>query len=209
MKKVIAKEFLLFIVGVIVGIIFLGSVYLYKNYLINKDLKYDNEIYSIDEKSKELLLKINESYYFKDSVYNYLKTYYGVNEMPSFEDFNKELNNKDYAKKIHENIEVLNKSIRSKEIEFIYPYYELPYNLKEFESKIIGKDTSKLSIEYDVLYNTVDSLIDKKIELTNSFFYKTSYSNIMIRYVFLYFSLIYLLRYVIIGVRWSIKELKL
>lgn len=209
MKKVIAKEFLLFIVGVIVGIIFLGSVNLYKNYLINKDLKYDNEIYSISEKSKELLLKINESYYFKDSVYNYLKTYYGVNEMPSFEDFNKELNNKDYVLKIHENIEVLNKSLRNKEIEFIYPYYELPYNLKEFESKIIGKDTSKLSIDYDVLYNTADSLIDKKIELTNSYFYKTSYYDIIIRYVFLYFILIYLLRYAIIGVIWSIKELKL
>jgi hypothetical protein len=209
MKKVIAKEFLLFIVGFIVGIIFLGSVSLYKNYLINKDLKYDNELYSIGEKSNELLLKINESYYFRDSVYNFLKTYYGVNQMPLFEDFNKKLNNKDYAIKIHENIEDLNKSIRNKEIEFIYPYYELPYNLKEFESKIKGKDTSKLSIDYDVLYNTAESLVDKKIELRNSYFYKTSYSNIMIRYVFLYFSLIYLLRYVIIGVRWSFNELKL
>ena len=209
MKKVIAKEFLLFIVGIIFGIIFLGSVSLYKDYLINKDLKYDNELYSIGEKSNELLLKINESYYFRDSVYNFLKTYYGVNQMPSFEDFNKKLNNKDYAIKIHENIEDLNKSIRNKEIEFIYPYYELPYNLKEFESKIIEKDTSKLSIDYDILNNKGDNLINKKVELTNSYFYKTSYYNIMLRYVLFYFILIYILRYAIIGIRWSIKELKL
>jgi hypothetical protein len=209
MKKIIAKEFLLFIVGIIFGIIFLGSVSLYKNYLINKDLKYGNELYSIGEKSNELLLKINESYYFRDSVYNFLKTYYGVNQMPSFEDFNKELNNKDYAIKIHENIEDLNKLIRNKEIKFIYPYYELPYNLKEFESKIIEKDTTKLSIDYDILNNKGDSLINKKVELTNYYFYKTSYYNIMLRYILFYFILIYILRYAIVGVRWSIKELKL
>ena len=208
MKKVIAKEFLLFIVGIIFGIIFLGSVKLYKNHLINKDLKYDNEIYRIEKKSKELIFKINESYNFRDSVYNFLKTYYGVNQIPSFDDFNKKLNSKEYTKKVYENIEYLNKSIRSKEVEFIYPYYEISYNLKDFESKIIEKDTSKLRIDYDILYNNADSLINKKVELINSYFYKTSYYDIFLRYSLLFFLLVYVLRYTIIGIRWSIKELK-
>jgi hypothetical protein len=209
MKKIIAKEFLLLIIGIVFGVVFLGSISLYKNYLKNQNLKFDNEIYSKDEKLKELNLKINESYYFRQYVYRFLTTYYGVNQMPSADDFNVKLNNIEYIKLIYENIEDINESIRNKEIKIIYPYDELSYDLKNFELKIRENNTSKLEIDADKLYNNMDSLINKKAEIKNSYFYKTSYYNIFLRYSLLFFLLIYVLRYTIIGIRWSIKELNL
>ena len=209
MKKVIAKEFLLFIVGIIVGIIFLGSIRLYKDYLINQNLRYDNEIYSKDEKLKELNLKINETTNFRVYVYSFLRTYYGDNQMPSADDFYLKLNDKEYTQKIYENIEVINKLIRNREIKIIYPYEELSYDLKNFALKIKEKNTSKIKINADKLYNNIENLINKKVEIENSYFYKTSYYNLFLRYILLYFFLIYVLRYTIIGIRWSIKELKL
>ena len=208
MKKIIAKEFLLFIVGIIFGIIFLSSINLYKNYLKNQNLKFDNEIYSKDEKLKELNLKINESYYFRQYVYRFLSTYYGVNQMPSSDDFNIKLNNKEYVKLIYENVEDINGSIRNKQIKIIYPYDEISYDLKNFELKIEDKNTSKLKIDADKLYNNIEILIDKKNEIENSYFFKTSYYNLLLRYILLYFCIIYILRYTIIGIRWSFKELK-
>ncbi|MDD7913823.1 hypothetical protein [Polaribacter ponticola] len=182
-KKVIAKEFLFLLGSVILSILILSIWSLFININQNKE----NELHR-----KVLKLKKYENSPYRLKIYYYLK-----NEL--YDDYN-------FKYKLEKDVIFLSKIKNNEKSNHVYDFIKengiMKITKEDFYSRILKDNESENHLSETVLFQK------KLYDTRNSFFNKSIDNEEILGICLTVFSIFFILRYLIYGTKWSIKQLK-